>query len=180
MTFPALTKRRCCDIHDSCCHKHTCHKHTLGAVICCHAICQSAVRRLNSDLFTCTLKMVTGTSGLWAGIVRDTCAFAHCIIQMEVMGLPGIFGRLHLTSRMFHTATALVMCTESTEKRGLTCNGTPTLSQKHTLNFDPFALFKSVQRIVGKNSLRRLHCAYCSRTDFLLCWLAGVWNASCL
>lgn len=46
------------------------------------------------------------------------------------------------------------MYTVSTEKKGLICKGTLTLSQKHTLNFDPFALFMSMQRIVGKNSLR--------------------------
>lgn len=104
MTFPTLTERRCCDIHDSSCHKHTCHKHTLGAVICCHAICHSAVRRLNSGVFTCTWEMVTGASGLWVGIVRDTCVFAHCMIQMEVMGTPGVLGWLHLTSRVFLSA----------------------------------------------------------------------------
>lgn len=44
------------------------------------------------------------------------------------------------------------MCHESAENRESIYEETPTLSQKYNLNFDPFALFLSVQRIVGRNS----------------------------
>lgn len=78
------------------------------------------------------------------------------MIQMEVMGTPGIFGRLHLTSRVFHSAcnsTGDVYC--KYREKGINLQRDPYFVTKtHTLNFDPFALFMSVQRIVGKNSLR--------------------------
>lgn len=44
------------------------------------------------------------------------------------------------------------MCHESAKNRESIYKETPTLSQKYNLNFDPFALFLSVQRIVARNS----------------------------
>lgn len=76
--------------------------------------------------------------------------FAH----NKVLGRRGIF-RLCLTSDVFQTAfnsSGYCMGHESTKNRELIYKGTPTLSQKYNVNFDPFALFLSGQRIVGRNS----------------------------